>query len=847
MSGPVCADDVAATLRHPLKPGAAVEPPATLRMPCPPSVGPVLPNTQPSQPTPPQVDAPATIAPPSIDPLARAPELGGNPSATINPNMFGDLFGARRLQFSQSRTVFNSRRLDYVLEGPVVGNTNPGTQQVFPRVVFIPQTVSGVDTLVPTTQQPFTFVFDNGGVRRVASPSFVPFGTVVNNTIPVNEGPTITSAVRSLNPGASVSFLQGRAIQSTSPQSNAIFVQQSYAIETTETFIDRFDLINPSAGGIVGRTKVSEDNYPMPRDRVFLGADWFGNTTLQPGGFDVARFAPGVEWTFLEQRMSIEARLPFASTVDNIAGPAMAVGRATSIGNLHLTLKALALRGEEWNIATGFGLGVPTGPDSVIRTSDGADLIRLTNDSWTITPYIAALWTPNDRWFAQGWLQLGLDPIGNRTFVDGSLAGRIYDQALFQSDLQLGYWMVRNERDSMLRGLAPFVELHFNAPLTDAGSVALSNTQIASGDNRYSDLSVTLGATAQIGSDLLVSAGLVLPLRPEGERSFDYQLGLRASWYFGPSSNDDRLLTSPALTGDTIAPGTSGTVINTPAEVDLLARAPELGAQPAATFNPGMFGDFAGILSRSRRGTSAPLTTTYQGIKVADLGGPRPVDRFWYGHNRYTEAGGSNGRLARQTLGGELAIGQRFGLGARLPVTDLSTSGRGRDVGDITLVGKYTLLEDEHSSDMIGTGAAITLPSGDRIAGLPRSVLIQPWLGGTFSSGEWFVQSMSSVVLPTDPTYPVALFGSVGAGYWVYRCPTDSLVRGIAPVVELHGSVPLTNRRGAATTFFNDQLNLTVGAYVELPRVTIGTAIAVPLLTPRPFSTEAIVSIGYRF
>src|SRR5262249_14312798 len=73
---------------------------------------------------------------------------------------------------------------------------------------------------------------------------------------------------------------------------------------------------NPSNGGAVGRTKIADDNSPLPRDRFILDYDYFDNVPLsrQTG---VHRFSPGIEKTFLDQSASIEVRLPFAATLSS--------------------------------------------------------------------------------------------------------------------------------------------------------------------------------------------------------------------------------------------------------------------------------------------------------------------------------------------------------------------------------------------------------------------------------------------------------------------------------------------------------------------------------------------------
>jgi len=65
----------------------------------------------------------------------------------------------------------------------------------------------------------------------------------------------------------------------------------------------------PLAGSIVERTKIGEDNNPLPRDRVFFTYDYFNSVPLN-GEVGVHNFVLGFEKTFCDQMASIEVRVP---------------------------------------------------------------------------------------------------------------------------------------------------------------------------------------------------------------------------------------------------------------------------------------------------------------------------------------------------------------------------------------------------------------------------------------------------------------------------------------------------------------------------------------------------------
>jgi hypothetical protein len=295
-----------------------------------------------------------------------------------------------------------------------------------------------------------------------------------------------------------------------------------------------------------GITKISEENNPLPRDRFFYVADRF-DTVQAAGGRDVTRHVFGAEKTFLDGAASIELRLPMAGGVatTGVFNPVLGggFGGGTEFGDLHLTFKALLARQESFAVATGFGVSLPTADDIRIQNLQGAEIARIRNDSVILTPYAALLLTPNDRWFGQFWTQAGFDARGSRVDVqqraNPGFAGRLQDAGLLQFDAQVGYWLVQPNRECCkLRGLAAFTELHYNTRISNGDRVNLGQgLVIGDGDLRYDELNVGGGLTAILGDNLTTSLGVMLPVRGETDRTFDWQLGLRVNYYFGQTAN----------------------------------------------------------------------------------------------------------------------------------------------------------------------------------------------------------------------------------------------------------------------------------------------------------------------
>ncbi|HJZ90397.1 MAG TPA: hypothetical protein VKE40_05960, partial [Gemmataceae bacterium] len=841
-----------------------VPPPAECPpVPRPPTVPPTVPPVEPTVP-------PEAVAP-------RAPEAGGLAASTFNPNMFGDRFGGSGTSTAFRTLNFTILRADGTSFAHYDGVVNP------PR--FVPS-----DSF--PTDFPAVIRID-GGTITVGRPVFMSSGPIaptagVITTNQLLENSQVTSLLRGRFPGAIVQFVNGTATEKEFLSSG--FVEHQID-QVYDLFQGQVALPLPSSGGTVGRTRLSDDNNPLPRDRLIFNWDYFEDATVSPNGFDIHRFSVGVEKTFLDQWASVEVRLPFASTLDSTVGSDGTIARDTEIGNLFTALKVLMIRGDVFNMSAGVAVNWPTAEDTRLRGVDGRELIVIENRSYIVSPFVAMLFTPNDRLFAQAWVHGDIDVTGSPVFTNFDGRGRIHvgdlrDQRLLTTDLQVGYWIIRNDSRHALRGLAPFIEAHYTTTLTSANQVTAGNGfLVGASDRRYDEINVTTGITALFSSNLMLTAGLVIPVGGTGDRFFDYQFGVRANWFFGPTARDmtgfpyadgygapaELAGAAPPVTGTepgVIPPGMPAAV----PPAGAAARAPEAGGVAPSTFNPNFFGDQIGVLGTRTSTTTAtsrvqiPILPRYVGLKPTDNDGPRPQDRAFFSYNYYSgvnasvnPAGSPSIHLDRELIGLETTLGTDASIGARLPF--LQSGGdpnfTAHDVSDLTIVGKYAVFNDPATGNAVTLGLTVTVPTGVRGGPLgtldngqsaPRAVFVQPWAGVAWADGDLFAQGVTSLLLPTDPIYPAVWFNSVGVGYWLYRNASDALVQGVAPVVELHVNTPLTNREEETSViFFRDQVNLTGGLYVQFPRLALGGAVCVPLAGPRPYNMEAMLSLNFQF
>jgi len=175
----------------------------------------------------------------------------------------------------------------------------------------------------------------------------------------------------------------------------------------------------------------------------------------------------------------------------------------------------------------------------------GGELYRFVNESVTVAPYIALLYTPNDRFFAQGWTSINADTTGgvltyNRDVFGGSGSDRIRDLPYLAVDGQIGYWIIKRNTGTV-RGLAPFVELHWNYAIAQQEVLSsVNDTAQGQGLNisgiANTELNLTAGVVMQINEHVNLTLGGSAPLFQKPDRTFDGQFGLRLNYLFGASA-----------------------------------------------------------------------------------------------------------------------------------------------------------------------------------------------------------------------------------------------------------------------------------------------------------------------
>jgi hypothetical protein len=486
--------------------------------------------------------------------FAGGTNLGVGAYASYNENMMGDLIGARslRIQYrAQLRAVFP------ILTGTTLGDGTPAltvapnprgvltfTDSTSPNVRTVnvsdfagTNNLNYVQALGPNSQvdtffakQALQTLVSTGNLTADQIAQFNRLTPDQRRQILANRGKINDGLTRALK-GLTIPNV---TVESVTGSFDSTIIYQANLLSETVVAL-------PGASSVVGRVKMSEDNSPLPRDRFIFNYDSFGDVPFTPAGITVNRFQFGVEKTFRDGLWSFEFRLPFAGTLASTYTQGFEM-TDVELGNVRLALKRLWTRNDVLNIATGLGLSLPTARDQVVLSQLGSELFRFQNDSVQLEPYIAALFTPNERLFGQLWTGVNFDASGGRLTWDPNVFGgngssRIWDLPILTIDGQIGYWLIKN-RCGTIRGLAPFLELHYNRVLAQDVLIDGVNDRANAQGLRITgignqELNMTAGVICQIGNNLNLTIGGSAPLFQAPDRTFNGQFGIRMNYLFG--------------------------------------------------------------------------------------------------------------------------------------------------------------------------------------------------------------------------------------------------------------------------------------------------------------------------
>ena len=359
-----------------------------------------------------------------------------------------------------------------------------------------------------------------------------------------------------------------------------------------------------------------------------------------------------------------------------------------------------------------------------------------------------------------------------------------------------------------------------------------------------------------------MNPGATDPLAPQNPNALDSALRDGAFSRSAEAGGLSAATAAPGFDGDF-----SGITYSRQIVTGFVIQQEQIGVQQVVTIENGrkvvtdvpVFRDVRVPVTRTLR---LPVVSRYNGIKISENDGPRPVDRVYFGYNYYDNVnpslnpglGGVN--LHRETVGFEKTIWNGdASLGMRLPFVQLTglPGANQSGVGDLSFLFKYAFYNDRQSGDLISAGLVLTTPTGANTpdfgdgTAAPRSWLFQPWVGFFKNFDRAYVQGISSLLAPTDTRDPTLFWNSVAFGYWLTRNHPERIITGIIPTVEFHVTTPLNQRDPNGSVFVQDQVNMTSGIHFLTSRGSLSPAICVPLVSPNPWRVEFMLNMNLRF
>lgn len=302
---------------------------------------------------------------------------------------------------------------------------------------------------------------------------------------------------------------------------------------------------DPSLGN-VGLSKMAAGGSPIPRDRVFFNYSYFETVPLA-AATSVNRFTPGFERTFAGGLMSVEARFPFAATLDtnfNINGSSNT--STAQVGDISVALKSILSQGDNWLLSGGLQLLLPTAEDISYQVTDGtqtAEFLRIDNEAVHFMPFLGASIVGDGGLFFQGFFQIDADANGmpvsanSSPFGGGTMSqiGRLNSATMMYLDLSLGYWMIQEPADSTrgLTGMMPLVELHVNRSLSDTDSISFQPLGTLGREDDFQLVNTTFGVVFELQHNTNVALGYATSLPGGKDDDFEGEFRLQVSHRLG--------------------------------------------------------------------------------------------------------------------------------------------------------------------------------------------------------------------------------------------------------------------------------------------------------------------------
>ena len=360
----------------------------------------------------------------------------------------------------------------------------------------------------------------------------------------IDNGVDITDELGELGEFVEINFLPS--------QSRIDFISDPFTGEALEystyyTYEATVALPSANPGEFIGRATFTDNNSPLPRDRVFFDFNYFHNARIGSAQIPMNRFMPGFEKTFGGGRWSFEARLPMAVTLSS----ELTIDDdedilAYEIGDLAMSLKRVLFRDNNSVFSTGIGVSVPTADDFSANLDTGIPLLQIENRAVRLMPYLAGMLTPNERTFYQGFASVDVGAKGNNVFFDNAAfqdaangldvttsalanIGTLQSADIFKLDLVAGRWLCRNRYHKRITDVAAVLEGHFVTGLDDPDLVE-SNGLAVGQLEQQTVFNATGGLHLHYGKNRVLTLGYGVPVTED--RFFDGEARVMFNRYF---------------------------------------------------------------------------------------------------------------------------------------------------------------------------------------------------------------------------------------------------------------------------------------------------------------------------
>jgi hypothetical protein len=290
-------------------------------------------------------------------------------------------------------------------------------------------------------------------------------------------------------------------------------------------YVVNLPIPSPSADGLLGRSSIGANTRAVPTDRLYFDYSLIKNGVPFSRTENFDRYTFGIEKTVGEGDFSVELRVPFAASMDNLLILENGQGASdVKTGNALVILKHELASNEQMIISGGLGISIPTGSDIEVDNAAGKPLIRLVNEATHMKPFLAMAFVPDQHFFMQSFIEYDLPAGRNGAEVnlDGmglQQVGRFRDASHLLWDVSAGYWSEADD-ESMIRRWAPVMEFHFDKGFSDG-------SQVRGNSYRLFDISQDREAAN-------ILAGVTLDLHEGRYFSFGYGTGVG-----GNSSSSD--------------------------------------------------------------------------------------------------------------------------------------------------------------------------------------------------------------------------------------------------------------------------------------------------------------------